>query len=583
MPKDLKGLSVFVASPGGLEAERKAFFETLSRFNSDDGHDDGVSFMPQGHELAYAGAGRPQELINEQIRDADYLLVVFWDKWGFASTHDGKYTSGTEEEFYVGLECLADPDFAMRDVVVFFKDTPDRQLSDPGEQLGRVLEFKRKLEAERRVLYRSFNDETEFRTELRRLLSKWSRDWRSGPPPKAQLPTTGSVLNPRNGEAAPLADDGASIVDRARAAAKSGQSTLAQQLFAQATTGTYDSTAWTEYVRFLRRAGRYGLLRTAAGKMIEKARDLNDHQGAAEGWSNLGIAQRSQGNRIVAIEHFDRALSEVDAWERDNGASSDSISMRAFLLDNKGLTWRRMPGCQQQAVTAINQAIQLHAEVGDERGRGHALRNSAVVAMQMGSIAEAIEALEQAAAIFSETGDERGLAMTKSSLGEAFEYLGDFSAAIEQYELAMGINTNLGNAQGKSMNLSQLSRAFLVSGNLPAARDAAEACLEENASRGNPEGLAAGLHALGRVEFAEEAYEAARQNLQDANEVFRELDQPAGVAGTALDLAALAIRAKDSDGAERRLEEAQSALAESPHYVLSQSAERLGMELAALT
>ena len=58
-----------------------------------------------------------------------------------------RYTSGTHEELGVALQCLADPDAEMRDVAVFFKAVEDRQLSDPGPQLTRLLQFKEALES----------------------------------------------------------------------------------------------------------------------------------------------------------------------------------------------------------------------------------------------------------------------------------------------------------------------------------------------------------------------------------------------------------------------------------------------------
>lgn len=569
MPKNLQGLTVFVASPGGLEPERTAFFDTLNRFNVDDGHELGVAFIPQGHELAYAGAGRPQELINQQIRESDYLLVVFWDKWGFQPDTEGKYTSGTEEEFYIGLECLADVDHPMADVVVFFKGTPDRQLSDPGTQLQKVLDFRKKLEVERRVLYRNFDDLAEFSMHLRRLLSKWSRDRRNGGSPKATLPP------PAGSEYQPLFDgpaDGESLVDRARRAAKAGQSTLAHQLFTQATTGTYDRVAWTEYVRFLRRTNRIGVLQSVGDKMIEKARDLNDHQGAAEGLSNLGIAKRSQGHRTVALKYFDRALKEIDAWDEKEGeATPESISMRAFLLDNRGLTLRRMRGRLPDAVRAIDEAISLHAAVGDDRGRAHAFRNSAIVLTQAGSYAQAIDALRTARGLFEALDDERGLAMTLSSLGEALEFSGIPQQAIKMYELALHLNTNLNNLQGKSMNLAHLSRAQLATGNQQAAAENAEACIALNVRSGNTEGMAAALHAQGRVELAAGNRPRAQSALREALTLFQEVDQPAGTAGVSLDLATIALDDADLSAATDLLLLAKQTLDESPHAAISQT------------
>ena len=72
---------------------------------------------------------------------------MLWDRWGTTTSAGSRYTSGTHEELGVALQCLADPDAEMRDVAVFFKAVEDRQLSDPGPQLTRLLQFKEALES----------------------------------------------------------------------------------------------------------------------------------------------------------------------------------------------------------------------------------------------------------------------------------------------------------------------------------------------------------------------------------------------------------------------------------------------------
>lgn len=566
MVRDLKGLSVFVASPGGLEAERKQFFEVMSRFGVDEAQEAGFTFIPQGHELAYAGAGRAQGLINEQVRRSDYCLVVFWDKWGMPPSETGPFTSGTEEEFSVAIEALADPSLPMLDVVVLFKGVSDRQMSDPGAQLQRVLDFKKRLEGERRILYRTFDTLEEFANELRRLLGKWLRDWSTGTAEKASLPPARTP---------PPLDAGASLLDRAKQAAKSGQITVAHELYTQATTGTYDREAWTEYVRFLRRAGRFGLLQGVGDKMIERARDLNDHLGAAEGLSNIGIAKRAQGQRVAAIQYFDRALAEVDAWEATNHNPNETQSMRAFILDNKGLTWRRMRGHLDDAIDVINKAIAIHAEVGDIRGQAHALRNIGVVQAQLGDLNGSLTSLERAREFFDEAQDERSLAMTLSSLGETYELRLDLSRATESFELALEKNTALGNSQGKSMNLSQLSRIMTAKGDYVTALDYAEGCLRLSEESGSPEGLAAGLHATGRVRLAMGEVPRATEILEDALAAFQQLDQPAGVAGAALELGSAKIASVAPEAARYFLQIAEDALQESPHHGLERQAQAL--------
>jgi hypothetical protein len=152
MADTLTGYRVFFASPGGLAAERRSFRDTLGECNERDALQRGLLFRPIGWEDTLAGVGRPQALINADIARCDYFVLVLWDRWGTPPDTAGNYTSGTEEEYGLALKLLGDDAKPLRQIVVLFKGVNEKQLSDPGEQLTKVLEFKKKLEAEKKLL-----------------------------------------------------------------------------------------------------------------------------------------------------------------------------------------------------------------------------------------------------------------------------------------------------------------------------------------------------------------------------------------------------------------------------------------------
>ena len=118
--------------------------------------------------MTLAGTGRPQALINEEVRTCDYMILVLWVRWGSPPATDGPYTSGTEEEYAIARECLVAAESSIRDIVVLFKGVEARQLSDPGEQLRRVLAFKRTLEEQKTLLFGTFDSPDEFERDVRR-------------------------------------------------------------------------------------------------------------------------------------------------------------------------------------------------------------------------------------------------------------------------------------------------------------------------------------------------------------------------------------------------------------------------------
>ena len=176
MPEHITAYRIFIASPGGLEMERQTFRDTISAYNESDAIHRKVHFLPIGWEITLGGIGRPQALINADVQASDYFVLVLWDRWGSATRkrRNSKFSSGTEEEYNVALRCFQQG--SMRQVVVFFKAVESRQLSDPGEQLQKVLVFKKKLEAEKRLLFDTFDQLSKFQQKLRCYLAQWLRD-----------------------------------------------------------------------------------------------------------------------------------------------------------------------------------------------------------------------------------------------------------------------------------------------------------------------------------------------------------------------------------------------------------------------
>lgn len=581
MASDIKALRIFIASPGGLEEERKQFSEVLARYNTDHAFDLDFTFIPRGHDYSRSGAGRPQSLINEQIETSDYLVVVLWNHWGMP-TDEGpgaKYTSGTEEEFYVGMDCLSSQERPMKDIAVLFKDVADDQLRDPGPQLAKVLEFQKKLEADRQLLYRTFGSPADFADELRSLFAQWLRDWRDGEPGKALGTTRGVTppsVNAANGGApefqssapSPLGSGSASTLDRARAAAAAGREIEARQLFAQATSGAWDGDAWTYYLRFLRQTNRRALVRTVAQTMMEKARLVGDWAAIVEAQSNIGILRRSEGHRTGALTSFNEALASVDLWENEVGQSALTTSTKAFLLDNRALTLRRMRGRLQDAVADTRRATELHARVGDKKGQAHGLRNAGVLDTQLGRSAEAVDRLQQALALFLARSDVRGQAMTLSALCDAYEVVPDLAQARISVDRALVLNRQLANVQGISMNLVQLSRVALAEGNLDEALSRADECLDLNDDVGETEGLASALLARGNALLELGDSDRAEELLHDSFDIFRSLDQPAGLAAAGIAWARALHQADNARVARRVTAAARDALDSMPNAAL---------------
>src|SRR5688572_15015820 len=110
----LKHYRLFIATPSGLSGERQAFREIIEDYNKSDAIERGFYFQPVGWEETLGKKGRPQEIINEDLKKCDFFFLILHDRWGTApSIVTTKFSSGTEEEFHVAIDCLNDDEAPM--------------------------------------------------------------------------------------------------------------------------------------------------------------------------------------------------------------------------------------------------------------------------------------------------------------------------------------------------------------------------------------------------------------------------------------------------------------------------------------
>ncbi len=181
MPRTLTQYRIFIASPGGLEQERERFRTRLLSFTEKHAEPNGALYHPVGWEETLPSAGRPQELINEDLRQCDFAVFVLHNRWGTSSGPD--YTSGTEEEWHVAEKLYEEG--KIRNIMLFFKKVDDAQLKDPGQQLQKVLDFKAKIESGRKYLFKAYSGIDDFDDILEKHLAGFLRDHQRSTNPDA--------------------------------------------------------------------------------------------------------------------------------------------------------------------------------------------------------------------------------------------------------------------------------------------------------------------------------------------------------------------------------------------------------------
>jgi len=91
---------------------------------------------------------------------------------------------------------------------------------------------------------------------------------------------------------------------------------------------------------------------------------------------------------------------------------------------------------------------------------------------QLGDHAQAITACQQSLDLHQELGDHYGVAIAWDSLGYAHHHLGHHTRAIDCYHRALGLYRGVGDRYFEADTLSHLGDAYHAAGQPDAARDA---------------------------------------------------------------------------------------------------------------
>lgn len=521
MSRTLRDYLVFIATPSGLQEERAAFKEVLEAYNLADANHRGYSFTPVGWEITLGGTGRPQALINQDIKQCDYFVLVLHDRWGTPPGVDGAgkdYSSGTEEEFNVALESLAAGQ--IKEIILFFKHVDEKKLSDPGEQLKAVLNFRKEREERKDFLFHTFDDEKPFENLLRRHLSSWLRALEGHSDVNAEPVINGgrgsSVRRPYT---VTLSSDLSSArasqaVSEAEAKAEAGQILEAEVIFSQIVSSTDDPWVLVRYGRFLRKIGHL----VTAKDVLQRAVELSDfgknREVEAYAHKQLGLIAARTDSPQSGIAQLQKAA----VLYGDCGSSEDM----AKCYREAGLIYNKL-GKHREAIAAFSEASELLKTSKNELALASMLGFLGVSYRSQGDLDLAEKYQREAQGIVERLGDTRASAPVWGNLGNILRQRGKFKEALEFNEMSLVAYASLGDKQGQAREHSNVGTTLRMMGETEKAEEHYNESLALAEALGNRQGIAIQLSNLGLISARKEHFDEAERLHLRALEIFTEL------------------------------------------------------------
>lgn len=532
MPVDLSGRVIFLASPGGMDSERRWVREEVALFNSLRFRGTGVVFVIIGYEDVAGTVNRPQAAINPLVEEADFMILLVGKQLGSPTTATAPFRTGIEEELSVALHCLEVGDAPMRDIMLAFRSHAPSALRRPTQALRDVLEFKNAIEATKELFHvGSVANETALRHRVRVQLEEWARPLETKAPRSCPALLTALDRTNRPMMTQPPHDDADILVAWAEEQAARGLNTVADSAFAKAIARN-DPGHLRRYARFLQRTGQ-----------LERAAKV-DQQALALGAGDTTVdGVRLQADLLAHLAQLKRKLGDQraskrlldEAVETARPFAGQIAPTMGYILDQSGIAAARL-GDLDGAKAAYSEAHDLREASGDERGRAQSLINLARVARARGHTDEAVTLLNEAVGILERGEDTPVLANAFAALGDAVAAV-DADRARKLLTRSLRINEHLDIPDGVSVASNGLARLALSVGDITSATQHAERVLEVSSETGNREGMAIAYRLLGEIHLDAGELHAATEAFGNAVDLASSQRDPVREAQARLGLA----------------------------------------------
>ena len=146
---------ILCSSPPDSQREQELFLSCLARFCEQVTMPDWVLFAPATFRAPF-DANAARTAVEANIRTCDFFLHVYG-----GTVPDAVYQGFVDS----ALRCTADPDFAMRSAVVFFRET--------GEVSTEMRALRESLASDARCRVLAYHDESDLETHFRGMLEDW--------------------------------------------------------------------------------------------------------------------------------------------------------------------------------------------------------------------------------------------------------------------------------------------------------------------------------------------------------------------------------------------------------------------------
>jgi tetratricopeptide (TPR) repeat protein len=230
---------------------------------------------------------------------------------------------------------------------------------------------------------------------------------------------------------------------------------------------------------------------------------------------------------VAAMACFDRHGYRTEWGTAHRVALSSARAIgdqhgEAWVLNNIGMVLTQQGA--EDALSYLEQAMQLHRQRGDQSGQAQVANNIAYDFQLRGMVEPAVKALHDALELNRRAGNGYGEGVALCNLGEVYLEMGRFADSIACEEQALPLARQMGSTRLEAYVLHTLGRAHLESGHAGEGAGLLQQALAIHSVDGDKAAQAMALQHIGEAQLSDGQPDVARQSWERAIRLLQTLE-----------------------------------------------------------
>ncbi|MEC4812432.1 MAG: CHAT domain-containing protein [Scytonema sp. PMC 1069.18] len=231
------------------------------------------------------------------------------------------------------------------------------------------------------------------------------------------------------------------------------------------------------------------------------------------------LSQEQEAKNLYTVGRFTEAVTVLQQALQIYHGNGDTIG-QAVVLSNLALNFQQL-GQMPQAIQAIENAIALLQKTPDSPQRltvwAQAVDVKGSLQLAQGKAEAALLSWQQAASFYQKLQDSNKVTLVAIKQAQALQTLGLYQRAISTLDNLKTTLQNQPDSLIKAANLRSLGDALLIAGNLKQAQENLQASLKIAQQLRSPENIAAAYLSLGNLARAQSKAESAQSKEKAEN------------------------------------------------------------------